>query len=205
MKKTIYPKTKRFSDNSFVVITEKLDGSNLSIFKAYGELYIATRNTILSVEDDVDEIKTSYKGLYGWLEENKSVLNEQLHEGSVIIGEWLGMGKIKYPTELFPNKFYMFAKANINQDTFDIYNLIYNHNKFMYPFVDEVIPEFIGVVPIVETMYNLPSVNVLDMIYDEFVMNHDGRDVEGFIIEYENNITKYVRMKRGILEPHKHS
>ena len=40
IKKSIYPKTKRIGDANTVVITEKLDGSNLAFFKKDGVIYI---------------------------------------------------------------------------------------------------------------------------------------------------------------------
>jgi len=50
IKKSLYPKTKRLSKNSKkIVVTEKLDGSNIGFFKLNGELVIATRNNILTV------------------------------------------------------------------------------------------------------------------------------------------------------------
>ena len=51
IKKEIYPKTKRVScKGDKVYITEKLDGSNLVIFKKNEELYIAQRKNIFKIE-----------------------------------------------------------------------------------------------------------------------------------------------------------
>ena len=44
IKRTLYPKTKRVQYKNRVVITEKLDGSNIGFFKVNGELVIAQRN-----------------------------------------------------------------------------------------------------------------------------------------------------------------
>ena len=50
IKKEIYPKTKRASCmGDKVELTEKLDGSNLVIFKKNDELYIAQRNNIFKI------------------------------------------------------------------------------------------------------------------------------------------------------------
>lgn len=47
IKKSMYPKTKRVSIlGDKVYLTEKLDGSNLVIFKKFDELYIAQRGLI---------------------------------------------------------------------------------------------------------------------------------------------------------------
>ena len=56
IKKTIYPKTERvkISNENVCEITEKLDGSNLCIFKLNEKIYIAQRNNIYTI----DEINT---------------------------------------------------------------------------------------------------------------------------------------------------
>ena len=53
IKKTIYPKTERvkISSENVCEITEKLDGSNLCIFKLNEKLYIAQRNNIYGVDE----------------------------------------------------------------------------------------------------------------------------------------------------------
>ena len=52
LKKEIYPKTKRVSClGDKVYITEKLDGSNLCIFKKNEELYIAQRKNIINFSE----------------------------------------------------------------------------------------------------------------------------------------------------------
>ena len=71
-----------------------------------------------------------YKGLKGWLDENGEDLKNRLMEGSGLFGEWIGMGKIKYPD--LDKKVYMFAKANYDKG--EIKNLYYEHGLFKYPF-----------------------------------------------------------------------
>ena len=64
IKKTLYPKTKRVTFKNRVVITEKLDGSNIGFFKVNGKLLIAQRNNIISI-DEIEENKGMlYQGLY---------------------------------------------------------------------------------------------------------------------------------------------
>ncbi len=200
LKKEIYPKTKRLSCNGDkVYITEKLDGSNLCIFKKDDTIYIAQRNNIFLI-DELEEVKgIIYKGLYQWLIDNKEVFND-LHNNSAICGEWLGMGKIKYPVDEFDKRFYMFAKANVDEN-FNLYNLIYEHELFIYPFQSQEIPKCIGIVPEVTYLVNLPNKEQLDSIYQKYC-DKVSRNVEGFVINYKNIITKYVRMKNGKLQEH---
>ena len=201
IKKEIYPKTKRVScSGDKVYITEKLDGSNLVFFKKNDELYFAQRKTIINI-NELEEVKDKlYKGLYQWLLDNKDCLQEQLINDSAICGEWLGMGKLKYDVGEFDKRWYMFAKANID-DEFNLYNLIYDHELFKYPFANQETPNFIGIVPEVIELRVLPTKEYLDSIYETYT-NGVKRDVEGFVVNYKNIISKYVRMKNGKLEEH---
>lgn len=200
IKKEIYPKTKRLScQGDKVYVTEKLDGSNLVFFKKNDTLYFAQRNTIYSF-DEIEENKDKlYKGLYQWLSDNKQVFDD-LHNNSAICGEWLGMGCLKYSVDEFDKRYYMFAKANIDDD-FNLYNLIYTHDLFIYPFQSQVIPKCIGIVPEVIELNVLPTKEHLDSIYNKYT-DKVKRNVEGFVINYKNIITKYVRMKNGKLTEH---
>lgn len=200
IKKEIYPKTKRLScQGDKVYVTEKLDGSNLVFFKKNDTLYFAQRNTIYSF-DEIEENKDKlYKGLYQWLSDNKQVFDD-LHNNSAICGEWLGMGCLKYSVDEFDKRYYMFAKANIDDD-FNLYNLMYTHDLFVYPFQSQVIPKCIGIVPEVIELNVLPTKEHLDSIYDKYT-DKVKRNVEGFVINYKNIITKYVRMKNGKLTEH---
>lgn len=201
IKKEIYPKTKRVScKGDKVYITEKLDGSNLVFLKKDDELYIAQRKNIFKISE-LEEVKgILYKGLYQWLVDNKDVLINELHNNSAICGEWLGMGCLKYTIDEFDKKWYMFAKANIDEE-FNLYNLNYNHSLFIYPFISQEIPNFIGIVPEVVELNVLPTKEHLDSIYEKYC-NTVNRNVEGFVVNYKNNITKYVRMKNGKLQEH---
>ena len=97
IRKRLYPKTTRLGkDKVEVKITEKLDGSNLTFFKhpETGKLGIGQRNIIYYMDQiDTDEVKqVMYRGLGSWLSEHGEHLQEELHNGSAIVGEWLGMG-----------------------------------------------------------------------------------------------------------------
>lgn len=196
MKKELYPKTERIKcDGLTIQITEKLDGSNLVIFKLNNELYFAQRNNIVKIDELEENKNLLYNGLYQWLLNNKDILQEELHDRSAICGEWLGMGQIKYSIDNFDKRYYMFAKANINDDM-ELIDIKYDHKLFIYPFNSQIIPNFIGVVPVVYETKVLPNKNYLDSIYDKYTKKVN-RKVEGFVINYENNIKKYVRMKNG--------
>lgn len=201
IKKELYPKTQRIScEGDKIYLTEKLDGSNLVIFKKENKLYIAQRNNIICI-DELEEVKNIlYKGLYQWLKDNSDVLLSELNNDSAICGEWLGMGQIKYSVDEFDKRYYMFAKANIN-DNMELYNIIYNHDLFIYPFINQEIPKFIGIVPKVKTLNILPNKEQLDGIYEKYCQKV-GRNVEGFVVNYNNKISKYVRMKNGKLTEH---
>lgn len=199
IKQSIYPKTQRIKCiGENIEITEKLDGSNLVIFKTNGGmLCIAQRNNIFFIDEITENKDKLYKGLYQWIIDNKETLQNELHEGSAICGEWLGMGKLKYSVDEFDKRFYMFAKANITDD-FDLYNLNYNHDLFIYPFISQEIPSFIGIVPVVGHIPYLPDKECLDKMYDRYI-EKENRQVEGFVINCMDNITKYVRYKNGKL------
>ena len=196
IKKELYPKTPRIKvGGESIKITEKLDGSNLIIYKLLGVIYFAQRNTIFSYEELEENKDKLYKGLLGWANAHIKQLEKELYEGSCICGEWLGMGKIKYTVDEFDKRFYMFAKARI--DIFlNLSNLNYDHEQFIYPFESQIIPSFIGVVPTVGNIPYLPDKEALDLIYERYCTKVN-RQVEGFVIEFHNIITKYVRMKNG--------
>ena len=195
IKKSIYPKTKRYASGSAsVTITEKLDGSNVAIFKLNGVVVVAQRNNIMTLDEDA--IK-NYKGMPKWFEDNINILD--LRDGSCICGEWMGMGQLKYPR--LDKKIYMFAKANVNQDL-ELTNVIYNHEHFIYPFESGVIPDCIGVVPVVCKMDHYPTIENLNDLYSEY-SSTIACNVEGFVIEQQNTIRKYLRMKNGKHEQHK--
>jgi hypothetical protein len=195
--KQIYPKTKRIPLSNTIYITEKIDGSNLGLFNLNDKLYIAQRGLVFSI-DEIEEIKDKmYRGLYAWLKENAE--NIKLNQNSCIFGEWLGMGQIKYG-EIFNEKLLMFAKANVDAE-FNVTNLNYDHSLFKYSFINEERPSFIGIVPIVAVLNKMPTKEELDKLYVDY-SNLVNRKVEGLIINFNNNILKYVRFKNGKEEEH---
>jgi len=105
-------------------------------------------------------------------------------------------------------RFYMFAKSNVNIDAdtgkYKMVNITYADIHFIYPFVDRIIPNFIGIVKTVHSMNQMPSIEFLDGLYDEFSRNLNYTP-EGFIIREPNlhNVMKYVRFKDGKMQEHK--
>lgn len=218
----LYPSTKRFGGKEKHVITEKMDGSNLMFFKLDGELFVGKRSSFAKVQH-VMESDFGIKGLKGWLEIHGEDLKNSLNEGSVICGEWLAMGRLKYPfTE--KKRFHMFAKANFkfntqkevyNEETqkvekatkkvdqiIELQNILYKHELFGFCFEDGEIPEFINVVPVIAELDNMPTLAELNVLYERYV-NEVDRHVEGFIIMGNaTQITKYVRNKNGYIEEH---
>lgn len=197
IKKTLYPKTKRVQYKNKIVITEKLDGSNIGFFKTNDELLIAQRNNIFAMSELEKYKDKLYGGLKSWLDENGEDLKIKLIEGSGFFEEWIGMGKIKYPD--LDKKVYMFAKANYDKE--EIKNLYYDHELFVYPFVNQEIPNYVGIVPVVDETEGYTDVETLDYNY-EIYKKRVGRNVEGFIIAQNNNVKKYVRMKNGKMQEH---
>jgi hypothetical protein len=196
--KTLYPKTIRYATSN-LIITEKLDGSNIGFFKLNNQLLIAQRNNVY-FESELDN-QISYKGLKDWLNTFGETLKNELLEGSGIFGEWLGMGQIKYGETELNKRFYIFAKANIN-DNFEIRNLNYNSELFIYPFQSKKIPFFIGIVPNVYSGNIVLTLDFLNGLYDGYCVIVK-RKVEGFVINNNNSIQKYIRYKEGKFEEHK--
>lgn len=200
IKKALYPKTERVKCSGLEVeITEKLDGSNLCFFKKDGVVHIAQRNNIFTYNELEEHKNSLYKGLYQWLIDNRDELHT-IRNNSVVCGEWLGMGKLKYTDEQFDKRFYMFAKANIDEDL-NLINIRYYHDLFIYPFETLEIPSCVGVVPVAFKLDYLPDKNDLDDLYETYWL-YVKRDIEGFVVNYNNQINKYVRMKNGKLSEH---
>lgn len=142
--------------------------------------------------------------MFEWLKIHGQDLRNSLHEGSGVFAEWIGMGVLKYEGVL-DKKAYIFAKANIElleDNTYNVKNINYRHDLFIYPFGEKAIPDYLDVVPVVKVLENYPDVKLLDEIYWEYC-SQVNRNVEGFVIQHNNNIKKYVRMKNGTLQPHK--
>lgn len=197
IKRTLYPKTKRVPMKRNIVVTEKLDGSNITFFKLEGTLYIGSRNNIHCYSDKGDFDKLDYKGLKGWLNEFGNQLLHDLCEGSAICCEWRGMGAIRYDRDI--PRLNMFAKANCTMEK-DFHNILYKHDLFIYSFREQVIPSYVALVPVVTELDHVPTIEELDVIYDKYSF---GKRVEGFVIALnDTDVEKYVRRKKNVIEPH---
>lgn len=202
LKKQIYPKTKRITNNK-VEITEKIDGSNLTIFKLNDEVYFATRNNIYTTEEILNKEVKVLKGLSSFVSERINFLKYNLNEKSAICYEWIGEGRIKYDG-VFDSRLLMFAKANID-DNLELFNIKYNHELFIYPFINKEIPNFISTVPIINTeelSERSVDIEYLNKLYEKYKKSQN-RDIEGFIINIDGDIKKYVRHKNGKQTEHK--
>ena len=206
IKYSIYPKTPRVDINMQYQITEKLDGANLGIGKYNGKIYIFLRNNIVC-ENEIDSYKgILYKDLYLWLKDNMDKLRCDLNDNTIVFGEWLGMGKIKYDNF---NRWYLFAKAKIinlveeDVDNISLDYMNYEIDKLMYAFKDQNIPSYINTVPIVDINSYMLRKLTLDSLYEEYI-SKVGRQVEGFVIYNEifKQPIKYVRLKNGKLQEH---
>lgn len=193
MKKTLYPKTPRVWVSA-TIITEKLDGSNLWIFKINWKLLIAQRNNCFYIDEL--EWETLYKWLAWWLKDNESKLD--LCEWSGVFWEWIWMWCIDYENKL-DKKFYIFAKANIDENL-EVRNIIYRLDLLVFPFLSQTIPDCIWVVPVVDIQPNA-TIKILDELY-EIYSEKVWRKVEWFIINNNNVIKKYVRHKDGKASEH---
>lgn len=72
-----------------IVIQEKLDGSNTAIYNDNGEIRYFSRSQELLGEDGLGGFKK-------WISKKEKEILENLPEGYVLYGEWLGQGKINY-------------------------------------------------------------------------------------------------------------
>lgn len=208
IKMSLYPKTSRFSENEKgYVLTEKLDGSNLGIGRIGEQIYICQRNYVFTLDEVIEGTKLEYKGLRDWLIEHQRELKELIYDGSIMFGEWIGMGKISYlHLDKFKNRFYVFAKGRIklNDDKLELSNLVYDLDLLHYVFTNQEFPNFISKVLFVDKLKDI-SVENLDTVYNDYI-NKENRKVEGFVIYDVRSkvIKKYVRYDRnGKLVPHK--
>lgn len=206
IKKELYPKTTRLPMQPQFQITEKLDGSNLCFFTFEGELYIAQRGNVYTLSEVKDGSVSSdkmYKGLHGFLMNWGDNLKDDIFDQSVLCGEWIGMGKLKYP-EYANTRYVMYGKARVEKvgDDFVMKQFKYGVEGFDFAFNAQVIPSYIVVVPVVDTVgYEGLSVSAMDKLYEEYTTQVK-RPVEGFVVNVGGTIFKYVRMKDGKLSPH---
>lgn len=202
MKKfTIYPKTPRVEQQKKLYqVTEKLDGSNLGLLKHENTLYIFQRNYCYTLTE-INEIKDKmYKGLYAWLTVYKDELLSSLKKDTIIFGEWIGQGHIKYDTSV---RFYVFARAKlIDIEDFQIDRCCYSWEFLKYAFENARYPFFIQPIPFVDYITSVDK-NSLNNLYDTYTKRKE-RQVEGFVIKsnYGEKVQKYVRYKNG--KPTKH-
>lgn len=200
IKRELYPKTPRMKNNGTpFIVTEKLDGQNISIYKKDGLLYVGLRKNVFPVCEliELGAKNNNYKPFADWFAEHKDDLLTQLYEGSCIHGEWIDDKQHirDYKANGFDKMIYLFAKSRISDDG-KICNLNYHLDELKYPFEDKQIPDYLGVVPLVCEMFVVPTKESMDKVYDEYT---DGlnRRVEGLVVSRNNIIEKYLRYNKG--------
>ena len=72
-----------------IVVQEKLDGSNTAIYNDNGKIRYFSRSQELTGEDGLGGFKK-------WIQQKEDKILENLPNGYVLYGEWLGQGKINY-------------------------------------------------------------------------------------------------------------
>ena len=108
---------KQIEKGEKIVIQEKLDGSNTAIYNDNGKIRYFSRNQELTGEDGLGGFKK-------WIQQKEDKILENLPNGYVLYGEWLGQGKINYNSLAKQEKiepYYAFdlVKEIINKPTED--------------------------------------------------------------------------------------
>lgn len=200
IKRTLYPETPRIPEKTVnAIITEKMDGANLTILKCNGELFIAQRNSIFNKDEVFGDGNIGYRGLKGWAREHWEWFDKCLNDNTALCGEWMVETAKSYPPEVVHEKFYIFATAKVvpgpNLCDFDYYQEhVGDAFGISTEFLDIIWLKF---VPTVARICKFPDKEQLDDIYDAYCKCVGGRKVEGFVINVNNMIFKYVRMKNG--------
>ena len=200
IKRTLYPETPRMPEKTNnVIITEKMDGANLTILKYNGELFIAQRNSIFNKDEVFGDGSIGYRGLKGWAREHWEWFDMYLNDNTALCGEWMAEKANSYPQEVVDKKFYVFATAKVmpgmNLNDFDYYR---EHVGDAFGISTEFLDiRWLGFVPTVGRFYKFPDKEQLHDINDHYSEYDGGRKVEGFIKNTNNMIHKYVRMKNG--------
>lgn len=203
IKLKLYGSTKRVGTDT-IQITEKLDGSNLGIFRIDDKLLIAQRNWVMVYPDDILNKQIMYKGLLDWLDKHGAVLRDSLINYNGVFGEWMGMGRLKNDDA---RQFNIFSKGKLrlgDDNTYYVDNMRYDVDNLNYVFNDGIVPDIdsLTFVPVVTTFDTYPDIDTLDALYEDYI-NVVGRDVEGFIVTVNGgNPRKYVRNKSGSVHPH---
>lgn len=195
----LYPSTPRMKNGGTpFVVTEKLDGQNISIYKLDGKLFVGLRKNVYTLDEMLDAENKTTSEFRDWFVEHGLDLQEKLYEGSCIHGEWLkrGVHIRDYKKTGFDNDIYLFAKSRISNEGKSIEKLNYHLDELKYPFDESKIPDYIGVVPKVADIWEVPTKEVLDELYERYTSGLDRR-VEGFVVSRNNSIEKYLRYEGG--------
>lgn len=102
-----------FEKGDWIVIQEKLDGSNASFGVIDGELKCWSRNK------ELDEHNT-LEGFYNWV--HKTIDKDKLKENHIYYGEWLAEHKVVY--EGHEKEFVLFDFYDVKTNTYTSYTLV---------------------------------------------------------------------------------
>lgn len=75
--------------NEYVVIQEKIDGSNTAIYNDNGNIRYFSRTRELKEENGLG-------GFINWIKQKEELIKKYLPNGWILYGEWLEQGKINY-------------------------------------------------------------------------------------------------------------
>lgn len=113
-----YPKIHRIGKDEVtgildlpVIVQEKIDGANSSIFWLDGEIRFGTRTRMLPLDE-------SFRGFNEWVQEHKGKIAEWFNNGNqdkILYGEWLVKHTLEYPKDRY-EKFYLFDIYDKVQD-----------------------------------------------------------------------------------------
>lgn len=108
---------KQIEKGEKIVVQEKLDGSNTAIYNDNGKIRYFSRSRELTGEDGLGGFKK-------WIQQKEDKILENLPNGYVLYGEWLGQGKINYNSlakqgEIEPYYAFDLVKEIINKPTED--------------------------------------------------------------------------------------
>ncbi len=194
IKKTMYPKTLRITDDRYVV-TEKLDGSNLGIANVNGELVYFTRKWMISA-NNVSEAQYPELRLFNEMYEDE--IMSYLPINTVVFGEWIGQGRIKYKIDKtdMSKRFYAFAFAGLRPDFMKPEAERFTYIKYVHEWKHEELeqPEWINFVPYLGTAETKDEAIGL---YREVSLLDNESVSEGLVIRNGNVPRKYVVHKHG--------
>jgi hypothetical protein len=172
----IFKKTRDHNDN--VIITEKLDGSNMSVAKVNGEILALGRAGYLANTSPFEQ----HLMFDRWVNSNKTRFDALLSDGERCNGEWLAMAHG--------------TRYNIKTDPFIIFDMMVGKDRLSW---DEIKTRSSNLFTHVHEIHNGGSISFDKCLSSINNSNHGAIDaVEGFVARVERNgefdfMAKWVR------------